>query len=173
MWSASVCLSTVRLRRELCHTITKWCQCWSSSRLPREARRRGSEDGVLPGREESVRAGDQAAWRREAEKVKATKSPHLKWFFLLLFCCSLCLFPSALDPKVRSPLKLRPGVNNADSYNMSAAIMGLQVSFSCAPLRGSQRGQPSAGTTGSPPASTGDHNTPPRRRAKTNIINDR
>ena len=45
IWTLSVCLSTVRLRWELRRSTAKWCQCWSSNRLPREARRRGSEDG--------------------------------------------------------------------------------------------------------------------------------
>ena len=49
IWTLSLCLSTVRLRWALCLSTATWCQCWSSNRLPREARGRGSGEEAPPG----------------------------------------------------------------------------------------------------------------------------
>lgn len=55
MWTWWVFLSTVRLRWVLSRSSLTWCQCWSSSRLPRETRSCPPEDELTPARE--VRMG--------------------------------------------------------------------------------------------------------------------
>lgn len=47
-WTLLACLSTVRLWWELCLSITTWCHCWSSNKLPREARLCGLEVELPP-----------------------------------------------------------------------------------------------------------------------------
>lgn len=60
IWTCCVFLSTLRLRWVLSRSSFTWCQCWSSSRLPRETRSWPPEDELTPatrknGEEEEVR----------------------------------------------------------------------------------------------------------------------
>ena len=47
-WTCWVFLSTVRLRWVLSRSSFTWCQCWSSSRLPRDTRSCPPEDELTP-----------------------------------------------------------------------------------------------------------------------------
>lgn len=95
IWTPSVCLSTVRFRWELCRVTDKWCQCWSSNRLQRDARRRGSEDEEPPGREYKEKLENR---KRLARKTRRRKQGSLdkggKQRKSLSFCLSVFSFPS-------------------------------------------------------------------------------
>lgn len=115
--------------------------------------------------------GRRPLWVREddgeSREGQLEKSPRLNTssFYSSLF--PVCLRPSSFDPNVCSSGVFRPGVNTTDSYNISASRTRRQAPLSCARLRGSERGQPSSGTTGSLRTSSEDwkaRNVEPQRQ---------
>lgn len=158
IWTPSVCLSTVRFRWELCRITDKWCQCWSSNRLPRDARRRGSEDEELPGREYKEKLENRKRLARKMRRRKqgildkggkqrkpfssvclfspSRASDSLVFVFLTCFVCCLFIF----DLKVSLP-SWEQG-HRWQLQHSSLHIVSTCVTFLCVPWRGSHWGQP-------------------------------
>lgn len=103
VWTCCVFLSTVRLRWVLSRSSFTWCQCWSSSRLPRETRSWPPEDELTPATQRERGDGERlSCWCHNAfqsgamspakAEISLCTSPAKKLrFFFLKFITSKAL----------------------------------------------------------------------------------
>lgn len=75
IWTCSVFLSTVRFRWVLSRSSFTWCQCWSSSRLPRETRSWPPEDELTPATQRERGAGEKLSCRCHGTFQRRATSP--------------------------------------------------------------------------------------------------